>query len=92
MCVCVSVDYHLYSIILESQISLFKMEISLGTRKNGCILLYTLFTIRIYMRQVISEYECFDVNITTRYGIVGLDQLRHNSKVDVLPWHFALIQ
>lgn len=32
------------------------------------------------MRHVISEHECFDVSITTRYGIVGLDQLRHNSK------------
>lgn len=44
------------------------------------------------MRQVISEYECFDVSITTRYGIADLDQLRHNSKIDVLPGHFALIQ
>ena len=31
------------------------------------------------MRLVRSEHESFDTSVTPRCGIVGLDQLRHNS-------------
>lgn len=75
-CVCVSVcvhSHHLHSNTIGLQISLFKIEISLGIRENGYILLRILFVMRIYMRLVISEHEYFDTSITAIFGIVGLD-------------------